>query len=168
MQPSCTAYLDVNFDTSCRDILDNYSLTITQFSTWNPEVGTQCEPLGGLLVLRLTDTDARRGRCQQRRQRQCFEHSYTYYYISVLSTTTERSIPSSVAATPSPTQPNSITSNCDKYQIITSGDYCFIFAQNNRITVNDLADWNTVLGVGARIVIRSFGLGIVIVLGLRL
>ncbi|KAJ8120118.1 hypothetical protein ONZ43_g3090 [Nemania bipapillata] len=34
---NCTAYLDVNFGTSCQDVLDNYDLTITEFSTWNPE-----------------------------------------------------------------------------------------------------------------------------------
>ena len=47
---------------------------------------------------------------------------------------------------PSPTQPNSIPENCDVYVEAVSGDYCYIFAQNNNITTTQLYQWNTVLG----------------------
>lgn len=48
---------------------------------------------------------------------------------------------------PSPTQ-SGIASNCNKYQIAKSGDYCYEFAQNNNITTDQLYMWNTVLGSG--------------------
>ncbi|KAG9682340.1 hypothetical protein KCU76_g13871, partial [Aureobasidium melanogenum] len=46
---------------------------------------------------------------------------------------------------PSPTQ-SGIAANCNEYQIPKSGDYCYMFAQNNNITTDELYAWNTFLG----------------------
>ena len=56
-----------------------------------------------------------------------------------------------VAATPpvvpSPTQAG-IASNCNKYKIAQSGDYCSKFAEDNGVSTGDLYVWNPVLGSG--------------------
>lgn len=46
---------------------------------------------------------------------------------------------------PSPTQ-SGITSDCNKYQIAKSGDYCSKFASDNGITTDELYAWNIVIG----------------------
>jgi hypothetical protein len=50
-------------------------------------------------------------------------------------------------AIPSPTQPNSIAANCDKFEQAQSGDYCDEFAAANGITDTELYEWNAILGV---------------------
>ncbi|KAI5244029.1 hypothetical protein E4T43_03970 [Aureobasidium subglaciale] len=48
-------------------------------------------------------------------------------------------------ALPSPTQ-SGIAKTCTKYQIAKAGDYCYVFAQDNGITADQLYAWNTILG----------------------
>ncbi|KAI0905819.1 hypothetical protein F4823DRAFT_113363 [Ustulina deusta] len=164
---NCTAYLDVNFGTSCQDILDNYNLTIAQFSSWNPEVGTQCENLWEdyRYCVSLTQTLDEAGGGSGSSGSGTASSTPTPTTMSVSSTTakstttTKTSSTSTTVAIPSPTQPNSIASNCDKYQITVSGDYCYIFAQDNGITVDQLAGWNTVLGAGGANCDTEFWLG---------
>lgn len=62
------------------------------------------------------------------------------------STTATASSTTSPVVTPSPTQPNSIASNCNQFAQAKSGDVCYDFAQKNSITPNELYEWNTVLG----------------------
>lgn len=66
-------------------------------------------------------------------------------------TTTTRSTSSSImtsstAAIPSPTQPGSIVSTCNKYAEAVAGTYCSLFASDNGITTAQLYTWNSVLG----------------------
>ncbi|KAL8699133.1 MAG: hypothetical protein Q9201_006182 [Fulgogasparrea decipioides] len=67
-----------------------------------------------------------------------------------------------VAATPpvvpSPTQAG-IASNCNKYKIAQSGDYCSKFAQDNSVSTDDLYAWNPVLGSGGSNCNTQFFLG---------
>ncbi|KAI1109681.1 hypothetical protein F5Y14DRAFT_444510 [Nemania sp. NC0429] len=44
-----------------------------------------------------------------------------------------------------PTQ-SGIAANCNKIVVAESGDYCYLFAQNNNITPQQLYTWNPVLG----------------------
>lgn len=80
-----------------------------------------------------------------------------YYCIGVegggviTSTSSVTSMPattttSSTAAAPSPTQPDSIISTCDKYAEAVAGTYCSLFASDNGITTAQLYAWNSVLG----------------------
>ncbi|KUL81276.1 hypothetical protein ZTR_10505, partial [Talaromyces verruculosus] len=63
------------------------------------------------------------------------------------TTTTTTSSTSSGITTPSPTQANSISRNCNQFAEAVSGDYCYEFATKNNITPDNLYDWNSVLGV---------------------
>ncbi|KAL2841765.1 hypothetical protein BJX68DRAFT_270950 [Aspergillus pseudodeflectus] len=60
------------------------------------------------------------------------------------STTTN---PSSI---PSPTQSDSIPSNCTSYAKAVQGDNCVDFAKAHGITPEELYEWNTVLGEGGK------------------
>ncbi|KAI1154385.1 hypothetical protein F4825DRAFT_186788 [Nemania diffusa] len=164
---NCTAYLDVNFGTTCQDILDNYHLTIAQFSTWNPEVGTQCENIweNYQYCVSLTQTLDEAGGGGGGNGTTSSTPTLTTTSMSstttnsTTTTNTSSTSTSSTAAAPSPTQTNSIASNCDKYQISVNGDYCYSFAQNNGITVDQLVDWNTALGAGGASCDWEFWLG---------
>ena len=83
-----------------------------------------------------------------------------YYYcvgvpaIAVTTTTTTTVVVVTVtpgskttSAVPSPTQ-TGITTKCDRFKQAVTGDYCFIFAENNNISTTNLYAWNTVLGAG--------------------
>jgi LysM repeat protein len=66
---------------------------------------------------------------------------------------------SSAAPPPSPTQANSIVSNCNKYAQTVAGDYCSLFAQKNGISTLDLYGWNAVLKPDGAGCDSSFWLG---------
>lgn len=68
----------------------------------------------------------------------CDTEFFLNYYYCVAATPPE---------VPSPTQAG-IASNCDKYKIAQSGDYCSKFAQDNAISTDELYSWNPVLGSG--------------------
>ncbi|KAI8630383.1 hypothetical protein F5Y19DRAFT_474775 [Xylariaceae sp. FL1651] len=145
---NCTAYLDVNFGMTCQAILDNYGLTIDQFSTWNPEVGKQCENLWEnyrycvSLTQSLDEAGGSAGGGSTSITATPTVGPTTSSSSSATTTT------STGVAAPSPTQDNSIVSNCNKYAIAVKGDYCYIFAQEHGITTDQLYAWNAVLGVG--------------------
>lgn len=61
------------------------------------------------------------------------------------TTTTSAASSTTTAAVPSPTQDNSIVSNCNKYAQAAEGDYCSLFAEENGITAAELYAWNAVL-----------------------
>lgn len=58
-------------------------------------------------------------------------------------TSTQTSATTSIL--PYPTQ-SDIAQACDRYVQAKSGDYCYIFAQNNNITTDELYSWNGILG----------------------
>jgi len=73
-----------------------------------------------------------------------------YYCIGIAGSssptiTTTSSTTSRVTA-PGPTQ-SGITSRCTKYVLAKSGDDCYDFAINNKVTQQQLYYWNPVLGV---------------------
>ncbi|KAI1290485.1 hypothetical protein F5Y03DRAFT_401258 [Xylaria venustula] len=140
---NCTAYFDVDFSWTCQRVLDNFGLTIAQFSTWNPEVGRQCENLwenySYCVSLNLTLDEAAGS-----------DQSGGGTTNSTPVATSSMSTASTGPVIPSPTQPGSIMSSCNTYKQAMKGDYCYIFARNNGITVDQLAAWNTVLGAGGK------------------
>ncbi|KAL8836527.1 MAG: hypothetical protein Q9170_002882 [Blastenia crenularia] len=79
----------------------------------------------------------------------CDTQFFLGYYYCVAAT------PPSV---PSPTQAG-IASNCNKYKIAQSGDWCSKFAQDNGITTDNLYAWNPVLGSGGSNCDTQFFLG---------
>ena len=105
----------------------NFHITLAQLTTWNPILGY---PDGHNCTTQ-------------------FWAGYDYCVgvsgspTSSSTTSSESSV--STSSLPYPTQ-SGITSACSKYVEAKAGDYCFIFAQNNNITTNELYNWNTILG----------------------
>ena len=124
----CNAFAYVNANDTCYDISQSFHITLAQFTTWNPALGY---PDG----------------------HNCTTQLWAGYDYCVGVPGTES--PSSTSSQPSsssqtlqyPTQ-SAITPDCDKFAEAKSDDYCYIFAQNNNITTNDLYDWNGILGPG--------------------
>ncbi|KAL2819385.1 hypothetical protein BJX63DRAFT_418760 [Aspergillus granulosus] len=64
------------------------------------------------------------------------------------TTTATTTTGTSSDAIPSPTQSDSIPTNCSEYAKATKGDNCVDFAKDHGITPEELYEWNTVLGDG--------------------
>ncbi|KAF8252101.1 LysM domain-containing protein [Wilcoxina mikolae CBS 423.85] len=226
---NCTEYIDVTDGWECKDILDMYSLTISQFFQYNPTVGSDCSSLwldyqycirtpdyiyfGDLISSAASSAAASTavstappGPTQTGQPVNCkkwyttqagdscssVENLYFitseqflawnpavspdctsgfwlgYAYCVGTSDTifsTRSSSPAAPSASvsqvpvPTPTQPNNIISNCNKYAQAKSGDYCYLFAQNNGITTAQLYAWNSVLGSDGSGCANSFWLG---------
>ena len=110
---------------SCSSIENAYFLTNEEFHTWNPAVSSDCSAglFAGYAYCVATSNDHR-----------------SRTALPAASTTI------SVSTAPSPTQANSIISNCKTYALASSGEYCSEFAQKNGISASDLYAWNSVLG----------------------
>lgn len=109
-----------------------YSLTLAQFTAWNPAVNSDCT-IG-------------------------FWPDYAYCVgvagSSSTTTTTSRSTTTftTTSASPTVTTPpaqymqSGQAANCVKWDRAVSGDGCLALADRNSLTVTQLAVWNTVLG----------------------
>lgn len=124
---TCNAFAYANTDDTCYSLSQAFHVTLGQLTTWNPVLGYP---------------DGHNCTAQ-------FWAGYDYCVgvpgssISSPSTSTESSATTSSLLYP--TQ-SGISSACDKYAEAKPGDYCYIFAQINNITTDQLYTWNAVLG----------------------
>ena len=51
---------------------------------------------------------------------------------------------------PTKTQPGSIIASCKKYDMVREKEVCYSFAERNKIKLEQLYKWNTVLGVNGK------------------
>ncbi|TFK66093.1 hypothetical protein BDN72DRAFT_889204 [Pluteus cervinus] len=110
---------------SCYSIINQYFLTESDFYKWNPAVSSDCTSgLWGGYAYCVGTSDA----------------------MPTRPTTTPPPSTTTLPAVPTPTNPNSIVSNCNKYSQAVDGDYCYLFAEKNNISTTDLYAWNAVLG----------------------
>ncbi|KAJ6084471.1 LysM domain protein [Penicillium sp. IBT 16267x] len=124
---SCNKYYDVVADDSCAAIASTNGITLADFYTWNPAIGTDCAGL------------------------------WTGYYVCVgisgsssVTTTSTTKTATSTAATitatgPSPQQ-TGIISTCNKYHDVVEGDTCASIASANGITLANFYAWNPAVG----------------------
>ncbi|CAF9915092.1 MAG: hypothetical protein ALECFALPRED_009976 [Alectoria fallacina] len=138
---NCNAFAYADTNDTCYDMSQSFDITLAQFTTWNPVLGypdgqnctTQfwtgydyCVGVSGTS----TSSSSISG-----------ESSAT---ISSLSYQTQ-SASATISSLPYPTQ-SGITPACNKYADAKAGDYCYMFAQNNNITTDELYSWNGILG----------------------
>lgn len=119
-------YFVVSGDT-CYDIAAAQGISLDDFYAWNPAVGTSC---GGLQAGYYVCVGVSSGT--------------TTTTKSTLSTSTV-SQTTTTAAAPSPTQ-SGLTSNCDDFYLVVSGDGCYDIAADNGISLDDFYDWNPAVG----------------------
>lgn len=121
---SCKTWCQAYPNDYCYQFAMETNMTQAQLYQWNPVLGS-----GG-------------ANCKTQ-----FQAGYWYCVNdgSIQPTTTTPVSSPTGSPAPSPTQ-SGIASNCNKYQIAKSGDYCSKFASDNGITTDELYAWNTVLG----------------------
>lgn len=120
MTTSCDVFHLVESGDTCSGLSSEYDITLTQFYTWNPSVGSTC------LYLELG----------------------TYVCVGILGSASSSTIPTttgSTITTPSPIQTGMVT-DCDKFYDVQSGDDCADIASTESIPLASLYAWNPAVG----------------------
>ena len=138
---NCNAFAYADTNDTCYDMSQSFDITLAQLTTWNPVLGY---PDGHNCTTQFwTGYDYCVG---------VPGTSTSSSSISGESSATISSLPyqtqsasATVSSLPYPTQ-SDITPTCDKYVDAKAGDYCYLFAQNNNITTDELYSWNGILG----------------------
>jgi LysM repeat protein len=120
---NCNKFHQVASGDGCNAIEQAYDISPAQFLAWNSQVDTTCNDL------------------------------WLGYYVCVgvpgsspatKTTTTTKAKPTTTSATPTGPSPQmpSITSSCDKYYQVQSGDGCYSIEQAKGITSAQFLRWN--------------------------
>ncbi|OHE93540.1 LysM domain-containing protein [Colletotrichum orchidophilum] len=124
MTKNCNRFHFVNSGDGCVNNSSNNSIALADLYSWNPAVGSRC---GGLWA-------------------------YVYVYVGIVgggTVTTQppatTNAPGNGISTPSPLQ-KGMTTSCDKFYFINSGDDCATIASSNSIALSDFSSWNTAVG----------------------
>ncbi|KAM7199498.1 hypothetical protein V8F20_005682 [Naviculisporaceae sp. PSN 640] len=131
MVPGCTKFYFVKPTDTCSSVLATNGLTISQLYALNPGVGSNCAGLWLEVYLCVAGPTP------------------SGPVTTTSSTSTSTAIPTGPngIATPTPTMPPSIVSNCNKFYFVEPGTSCSAVLSNNGITLAQLFAWNS--GVGA-------------------
>ncbi|CAK7231095.1 hypothetical protein SBRCBS47491_007814 [Sporothrix bragantina] len=125
ISPDCISFYKVVKGDTCAKVVQKYSgITIDDFYSWNPAVGTDCS---GLWL-------------------------DTYVCVGTTASATRKpsSTPAHTSATgsaaPSPTQ-DGLTSKCNRFYEVVKGDTCAkIVAKYGTFSLNDFYGWNPAVG----------------------
>ncbi|OAQ60452.1 LysM domain-containing protein [Pochonia chlamydosporia 170] len=120
MVSNCDAFYFVKKGDTCTKIASQYKLSLSDFQTWNPKVGSDCTGLW----------------------------ANTYACVSVIGYSpppTSTLSSGNGIQTPTPTQPG-IVNNCAKFQFIQNGDTCANVASKNGISLERFLQWNPQAG----------------------
>lgn len=130
--PNCTDYADAYDGRTCQDILDTYDLTISQFYSYNPAVGSDCSSLWTEYSYCVRTPDYVDGT----------QPSASGSASGTVSATATTSTPGNGSPTPtSPVQSGQPT-NCNKWYTAQSGDSCSSVADAAFITLAQFYSWN--------------------------
>ncbi|KAL2834838.1 hypothetical protein BJY01DRAFT_252812 [Aspergillus pseudoustus] len=127
MVDNCTAFHLVVSGDTCADIAADAGISLSDFVSWNPGVGSDCSGL------------------------------WLDYYVcvgagsvssssssSTVSTTTAATT-GNVVSTPTPYEPG-IPDDCVGFHLVVSGDTCAEIASDSGITLDDFYSWNPTVG----------------------
>ncbi|KAH6655548.1 hypothetical protein BKA67DRAFT_657480 [Truncatella angustata] len=124
----CNKWYVAQAGDGCYDIAADNGITLDQFYSWNPAVGSNCENLWP-------------------DEAYCIGVSSSSSTTTTPTSTTTPSTTTSATQTsvtpPGPTQ-SGIPANCNLYAVATGGG-CYDFAAANNITLDQLYEWNPVL-----------------------
>ncbi|KAH6724401.1 hypothetical protein BKA61DRAFT_29479 [Leptodontidium sp. MPI-SDFR-AT-0119] len=117
----CNKFYFVASGTTCSELLSVNGITIAQLFAWNSGVKADCSGL--------------------------WAEVYVCVGVPGTSTTTtskpSTTTPANGIVTPSPTQPPSIVSNCNKFHFVAEGTTCSAILSQYGITVAQLFAWNS-------------------------
>ncbi|GAM42975.1 hypothetical protein TCE0_044r17416 [Talaromyces pinophilus] len=120
---NCDKFYLVQSGDQCGIIASNAGISLAQFYAWNPAVGSSCQ------YLYLGDYV-------------CIDVIGATHTTTAASTTTT---PGNGITTPTPYQAG-MTSNCDKFYLVQSGDQCGTIASNAGVSLSDFYSWNPAVG----------------------
>ena len=125
MTSNCDSFHLVSSTDTCVTIASSAGITLANFYSWNPGVGSGCDTLwlGYYVCTGVSDTT-------------------TTTTTSTTTTSTTTSV-----TTPLPTQ-SGMVSNCDAFYLVASGDTCTTVAQKKSVSVTDIIAWNPAVGTG--------------------
>ncbi|KAI7971865.1 hypothetical protein EIK77_007464 [Talaromyces pinophilus] len=132
MASNCDSFYLVVSGDECGTIATNEGISLADFYSWNPAVGTSCQylDLGDYVCVGVETCSA--SSCS------------TITTTSTTPTATGNGIP-----TPTPYQTGMAT-NCDKFYQVVSGDECGIIATNEGISLADFYSWNPAVGTSCQ------------------
>ncbi|KAF2004067.1 carbohydrate-binding module family 50 protein [Amniculicola lignicola CBS 123094] len=119
MVGNCDLFYKVASGDECGNIATKYGITLTQFYTWNPAVGSTCNKL----------------------------QADVYVCVSIIGQTqpTQTPTPTNGITTPLPIQ-TGMNANCDVFYKVVSGDQCGTIASKNGISLSQFYGWNPAVG----------------------
>ncbi|KAL2193081.1 LysM domain-containing protein [Corynascus similis CBS 632.67] len=112
---NCDEFYFVVAGDTCDNIVAKHGITLAQFLSWNPSVGSTCSGL--------------------------WASAYACVSIVGHTPTKPTTTKDNGIATPTPIQPNMVN-NCDLFYKVKSGDTCATIAASKGITVQQLTTWN--------------------------
>ncbi|ORY01575.1 hypothetical protein BCR34DRAFT_521866 [Clohesyomyces aquaticus] len=124
----CSNWQVVSASDTCQAIADNNGLSLAQFQTYNPSVGSSCKLVNG--------------------NSYCIEQNWGVppqpTSSSALPTVTSKPTPTNGIATPTPIQ-TGMNTNCNKFYLVKSNDGCYDIAAANGISLENFYAWNPAL-----------------------
>ena len=121
MVTNCNAFYLVKSGDSCSNIASANGITLAEFYSWNPAVGSSCLSLDAA------------------------EYVCVGILGLVISTTSTSSRSSNGISTPQPIQ-TGMVSNCDAFYLVQAGDSCAAIASQFSITLTQFYAWNPAVG----------------------
>jgi LysM domain len=123
MVATCNKFYLVQSGDECGTIASNEDISLDDFYSWNPAVGTNC-----------TDLDV---------------GDYVCVDIIGFTPTTTTSTPGDGITTPTPIQ-TGMVSTCNKFYLVQSGDECGTIASDEGISLDDFYSWNPAVGTSCQ------------------
>lgn len=120
MVDNCDAFRYVEKGENCATIISAYGITQSQFSTWNPTVGSNCSGLW----------------------------AEAYVCVSTLNHEPENPTPTDPPngiETPDPIQPGMVD-NCDAFHFVEKGETCATITSQYGISQSQFVAWNPTVG----------------------
>ncbi|KAJ0413108.1 hypothetical protein BJY00DRAFT_320114 [Aspergillus carlsbadensis] len=133
MVDNCTAFHLVVSGDTCTDIAADAGISLTDFVSWNPGVGSDCSGLWlDYYVCVGAESATGTGTVSSPSP------------SSTVSTTTPTTTGNAVS-TPTPYEPG-IPDDCDSFHLVVSGDTCAAIVSDSAITLDDFYSWNPTVG----------------------
>jgi hypothetical protein len=122
MVSNCNSFYLVQTGDTCGTVASSKDISLSDFYAWNPAVGSSCQylDLGDYVCIGIVG-------------------------FTATITTSTSTIPGNGISTPTPTQ-SGMTSNCNKFHLVASGDTCFDLAMENGIPLSLFYSWNPAVG----------------------
>jgi len=127
MVGNCNQFYLVKVDEGCADIASAHGISLTQFTTWNPNVGgASCSGLWANVYV-------------------CVGVIGGTSPTTTAPTTTTTTTTGNGINTPLPTQPGMVD-NCDRFYFVETDDSCADIASWHGISLNQFTTWNPNVG----------------------